>query len=262
MSLDNYKVAFIISHKYYRNYESYIQYYVDNIQKFYENSMIIIVDNNSNHIEDIKQKLANYNNIVILSNNSNCKFEIGAYNVGIRYLIEQNLTDTYDYCIFTQDNFVIKNKYDFNNLSNSNTTACALYTYKNAMRDINLYYEPISLSIFSKIFDMNNINNIIPQLSLCWCNSFVLDKSKICDFLNITKDLTITTRHESICSERFLSGIIYFLNNCIITNIDLDLNKHIENLNYDCWKINIIDDKVCEYFAKRVQQKNENTIEK
>jgi hypothetical protein len=262
MSLDNYKVAFIISHKYYRNYESYIQYYVDNIQKFYENSLIIIVDNNSNHLEDIVQKFVNYNNVVILTNNSNCKFEIGAYNVGIRYLIDQNLTDIYDYCVFTQDNFVLKNKYDFNKLTNTNTTACTLYTFKNAMRDEYLYHSPISFSIFSKIFDINNINNIIPKLSLCWCNSFILHKSKICDFLNITKDLTITTRYESMCSERFLSGILYFLNNSIITNINLDLNKDIDNLSYDCWKINLINGNVSEYFAKRVQQKNENTIEK
>jgi len=81
MEKDNYKVCFIISHKYYRNYESYIQYYVDNIQKFYPESLCIIVDNNSTHIDDIINKLNTYNNVIILSNVSLCKFEIGAYKL-------------------------------------------------------------------------------------------------------------------------------------------------------------------------------------
>ena len=47
------KVCFIISHFYNRNYTSYIKYYIDNIQYFYNDSLIIIVDNNSKYIADI-----------------------------------------------------------------------------------------------------------------------------------------------------------------------------------------------------------------
>ena len=48
------KLCFIISHKYYKSYKSFIKYYVDNIKKFYPNSFILIVDNNSENLEDIK----------------------------------------------------------------------------------------------------------------------------------------------------------------------------------------------------------------
>ena len=56
---NNYKLCFIIAQKYYRNYKTYIQYFVDNIQEFYPGSLCIIVDNNSIHINDIIVKFKN-----------------------------------------------------------------------------------------------------------------------------------------------------------------------------------------------------------
>ena len=110
----NHKVVFIISHKYYREFPpSYIKYYVDNIQKFYPNACTIIVDNNSNNLEeDIIIQFKDYKNLVILINNSECKYELGSYKVGIQYMIEKNFYNL-DYCVFTQDSFVLKNYFDF-----------------------------------------------------------------------------------------------------------------------------------------------------
>jgi len=48
--------AFIIAHKYVRGYTSYIEYYVNNIQTHYPEALTIVVDNNSEHIDDILQK--------------------------------------------------------------------------------------------------------------------------------------------------------------------------------------------------------------
>jgi hypothetical protein len=247
-------LCFIISHRYYRNYPSYIKYYIDNINNFYENSLIIIVDNNSKYLDDIKTLLNNYTNIIILVNNTECKFEIGAYKVGINYIINNNLLENYDYYIFTQDNFILKNKFDFNILINNNTKACALNTftkYKEA------YYNEITLNILRKI----NLENRIDELTLCWCNSFILNKSVVIDFLNITKDIIITSRYNgSVHSERYLSGILYYLNNYIMTSIDGDIEFH--NLKYDCWTVNLIEDNIPErFFIKKVQQKTENTID-
>jgi hypothetical protein len=85
---DNYNVCFIISCKYNRNYITYIKYYVDNIIKYYTNYLIIIIDNNSIYIDELIKlfNFLNYKNIVILTNNIECKFEIGAYKMGIIYL--------------------------------------------------------------------------------------------------------------------------------------------------------------------------------
>ena len=122
-------ICFVISHKYYRTYPSFIKLYVDNIQKFYDNSLILICDNNSKYICDIKDIFKDYTNVIIIDNNTECKFEIGAYNCGINYIINNNILEKYEYYVFTQDNFIIKNKYDFNNLINNNVTACTINSY-------------------------------------------------------------------------------------------------------------------------------------
>lgn len=246
-------LCFIISHRYYRNYQSYIKYYVDNINIFYKNSLILIIDNNSKYLDDIKTLLNNYTNVIILVNNTECKFEIGAYKVGINYIINNNLLENYDYYIFTQDNFILKNKFDFNILLNNNTKACALNTFTKGKEE---YYNEITLNILRKI----NLENRIDELTLCWCCSFILNKSIVIDFLNITKDIIITYRTESCFSERYLSGILYYLNNYIMTSIDGDIELH--NLKYNCWTVNLIEDNIPErFFVKKVQQKNEHTLD-
>ena len=207
MEEDDYKLCFIISHKYYRQYESYIQYYVDNIQKYYKNSLTIIVDNNSMYINDIKEQLKDYTNVVILSNDSECKFEIGAYKVGIHYLIENNLVNEYDFCIFTQDNFILTNKYNFSLLKQDNVTACSIGIGGNCYHNGLMNVEE-SQSILKKL----TLQNDVDKIGLCWCNSFILDNSKILEFMNILRDIVITIRRQSEYSERYLAAILFFLN--------------------------------------------------
>ena len=106
--------VFIIAHKYFRGYPSYLRYYIDNILNFYKNSLILVVDNNSEFKEDIFSTIETRDNIVFLNNNIDCKFELGAYNVGFKYLIERNKLSEFDYVFCTQDNYIIKKKYDIN----------------------------------------------------------------------------------------------------------------------------------------------------
>jgi hypothetical protein len=252
--MNNYKVAFIISHRYYRSYQSYIKYYVDNIKHYYNDSLIIIVDNNSKYICDIMEIFKDYNNVIILNNDTECKFEIGAYKVGINYILSNNLLENYNYFTFTQDNFILKNKYDFNHLILNNITACALNTFNKHKEE---YYNPVTHDILTKI----NLQDRIDELTLCWCSSFILNNSKIIDFLNIVKDIIITQRWQSCCSERYLSGILYYLNNYRMISIDGDIETR-EILKYDCWTVDLINDPIPErYFVKKVQQKTEKTVD-
>jgi hypothetical protein len=250
-------VCFIISHRYYRAYPSYIQYYVDNIQKMYSNNYIVIVDNNSKHLIDISERLSGYKNLIILVNNSTCKFEIGAYKIGIRYIYDNNMQDLFEYFIFTQDNFIIKNKYDFNILAQNKTTACAINIWNKSLVNDHCFYNPLSRYILDGLC----LSDSIDKLSLCWCSSFVLHKSTILPFLNIVAPINITVRAESCDSERFLSGILYRLNNDRIDSIDGSIEP--ENLGYDCWTVDLVYQNIqpSRCFVKKVQQKNENTID-
>lgn len=252
------KICFVIAIKYYRNYTSYIQHYVDNIQKFYQNSYIILVDNNSTHIQDIIDILKDYKNLKIIINNSECKFEIGAYNEGIRYIQNNNLIDVYNYFVFSQDTFVLNNKFNFDELTINNIYACCFNHYDNIPFENNLnIYDDICIKILNKI----NIYEKLNEYNCCWCNSFILHKSKINDYYNIVKDEIIICRFGgSVQSERYLSGILYYLNNYKYISICGDMSSP-SILGYDCWNVDIKNNNFQTYFIKSVQQKNENTID-
>ncbi len=258
------KVCFIIAMKYFRkantglNCKTYIKIYTDNINKYYNENLILIIDNNSENIDDIKELLKETKNVKILNNTSECKFEIGAYNQGIRYLIQNNLILEYEYFIFTQDNFVLNKFYDFNELSEKNIYATAINIFLSLYQtgDTLIYTDPRCINIINKI----NLQNQYQHFNLCWCNSFILNKSKILDYYNIVKDELITERFNgSVQSERYLSGILYYLNNYKLYSIDGSIERDI--LGYDCWTVDIEKDKIDRYFVKHIQQKTENTRE-
>jgi hypothetical protein len=54
----------VIAHKYSRKHRTYINKYIDNITLYYTSSLILIVDNNSEHICDIQQMFNNKNNVI------------------------------------------------------------------------------------------------------------------------------------------------------------------------------------------------------
>ena len=70
------------------------------------------------------------------------------------------------------------------------------------------------------------------------------------------RDIVITSRQKgSIQSERYLSGILYYLNNYK----SVSLCGNFINNDYDFLKIDIEKDSSKSYFVKRSQDKNENT---
>jgi hypothetical protein len=254
---DNCKVCFIIANKYFRGHVSYIDYYVSNIKNLYKDSLVLIIDNNSTYIEDIIQKLKKYenDNVLLLTNNSECKFELGAYKIGMNYLLSNNLLNNYDYLICTQDTYVLKNKYNFNNLIENNVFACPIKTHinDNHNRHQHSYYTKLVQIILNR----TNLNDKINELRLCWANSFILHKSKVEDFLNLTDDLIITTKKESQDGERYLSAIIYKLNN--YNNFAIENVYTDEEIHPHLWHIDIPNTESKFYFEKRISDKDENT---
>jgi len=259
MEIDKNKVIFIISHKYYRGYDSYIEYYINNIQKFYKKALIIVVDNNSTYKNDIFDNLRKYENVVLLDNNIESKFELGAYTVGLNFLYNNNING-YDYIVCTQDNFIIKNKINFTEFYEKNITASTivgcrqdpiLTDYLNIHSDCS----EVSIPILSKL----NLNNNLDKISFCWCNSFVIAFEKYNQLLEYFKQIVIKIRWESCASERYMSRILWELNNNKNHAIDGDIRD--VKYNYDCHSVNIYAD-VKSFFVKKVQNKNENTIDK
>lgn len=245
------KLVFIIAHKYFRGYQTYIEYYVENINKYYDNSLIIIIDNNSQYKDDNFDKLKDKSNVILLDNNIDCKFELGAYQVGVKYLIDNDLIGKYDYCIFTQDNFILKNKYEFNLLKENNIKACQINSWPNDWAKMDVC-EPILRQL--GLFDKFN------ESKLCWCNSFIISADKIELLYAYLKQIVITVRHQSEASERYLGRILLELNEGT-NDYDIDGDISILKNKYDCWTVNPYGD-INSYFVKMVQQKNERTTDK
>lgn len=246
------KICFIIAHKYFRGYESYLKYYIDNIFSFYENPLVLVVDNNSPNKDDIFNIIEN-DKVIFLENNIECKFELGAYQVGIDYLKINNLIDVYDYYIFTQDTYILKNIFDFNELKSNNINAASL---------IGLHNDWAKMDIVGPVLEKLNLLNDLDDIYLCWCNSFIISNKRLLDLQQYLQQIIIKTRHESEASERYLGKILFELNNHRNYAIDGRNNTFIvNNLSYDCHNVDVFSN-TDKYFCKKAQQKNERTIER
>lgn len=250
---DGYKICFVIANKYVRNYPSFIDHYVENIQKHYKNSLILIVDNNSENLEDIYQRLEQYknDNLKILINDSGCKFELGAYKIGINFIIMNNILADYDYYIFTQDTFVLKNKFDFNNFIYNDIFACPIKCHinDNYNRHAHDYEEPFIKSILNKL----NLQNRVHDLRLCWANSFVLHKSKVNQFLKMVRNIFITSKGHACSCERLLSPILFTLNNYKNDTLeDIYTEEEIGPL----WTIDVANTETKYFFMKKLTNKH------
>lgn len=245
------KVIFIIAHKYFRGYNSYLKYYIDNILKFYDDVLILVVDNNSEFKDDIFKTIEPKDNIVFLTNDIDCKFELGAYNVGFKYLMEKKELENFDYVFCTQDNYIIKKKYDIKILKDKNVKSAPLIGLTNDYEKAD-----VAAPILQRLDMMNKLENSL----LCWCNSFVLSADKVSQFYEYIKDIVIINRHESEASERYLGRLLIELNNDLNFTIDgSDNTFFVEGVGYDCHNINPYNE-IDKYFCKMAQQKNERTI--
>jgi len=210
---DEYSVCFMITMKYVRGYELHLKTYVDNIQTFYKNSFILIVDNNSLFLEDIEDIFKHYNDINIITNTSESKYEVGGYTFGIKWLIDNNKLN-YDYYVFSQDNFIIQEKYDFNKLVYFNIQACCVVEHIEHPDPYNLY----DYTKKKNILDKRNIS-IYSNSNCCFSCIFVIHKNKIYDLYNYIKDYIIIEKQDSVNSERTLG---YFIKELEPKNFNID----------------------------------------
>jgi hypothetical protein len=251
---EDFRLCFIISHKYYRNYKSIIELYIQNINKYYKNSYILIVDNKSKWLEDIINITKPYENVKIIINESNCFFEIGAYKYGINFLKNNNLLKNFDYFVFTQDNFIVNKKYDFNNLKKNDVNACTLYSFYQFFGD-----KQEMIEYCKNVLTNIGLYNRLDEITFCWCSSFILHNSKVEIFYDYVKDIVITKRTESEASERYLARILYELNSHINFDIDGDIRNSIF-CKHDYNKFEILENiNNTHHFVKIFQNKNENT---
>lgn len=243
-------ICFIIAHKYYRQYPSYLDLYLTNIEKYYDDSFTIVVDNNSKYIDDIRPIIEKHSRVILLINDSQCKFEIGAYKCGIKYINDHDLINRYEYFVFAQDTFVLINKYDFTILRDNGIEACTVGSF---------YPDGLVPDVIYNVLNPIGLYNDMDKITFCWCCTFVLSKNKINDFLKLVSHVIINERRESCGAERYLARILYELND----HKNFDIDGDCRNLKYDCHTVDIlnIDSNIAHYFVKHAQQKTEKTLD-
>jgi len=245
------KVCFIISHKYFRGYTSYIKYYADNIKKLYPDSLTIIVDNNSVYKDDVLKELEGLEGVIILDNDIDSKFEIGAYTVGLNYLITNHLHDQYSHIVCSQDNFVLKNRYDFETMVKDNCYA----------RPINsMFADGECRNIVIPVMNMLGLNDNWDKVNFCWCSSFAINSEKASQLFEYFNKIRVTCRWESCAGERYLARILWELNEHKDCG---DIDGSCSDLavrHYDTWNVNVFAPSTS-FFVKQVQQKNERTVD-
>jgi hypothetical protein len=224
-----------------RGYKSYLKYYISNIQELYPEALTIVVDNNSKYKDDIYDTLQDLDKVVLLENDIDSKFELGAYTEGVRHLSNKDLINKYEYFIFTQDTYILKNKYDF---TKHKDKACPISAAVHGADLATLKYDKVQG--FTKITPPHHV---IKQV---WCSSFVLHSSKVLSFFEILKDIKVITRADSEDAERYISAVLYYLNDNKISDIDSDGR-------YSPWTDDPLRIEVDNYFMKKLQQKTENT---
>lgn len=247
---DNYSICFIIALKYIKTYKTYIDIYINNINKFYKNSYILIVDNNSENLNDIIVLCKNYNNVNIITNTSESKYEVGAYIFGLNYLIKLNILNKYDLFIFTQDTFILTNKFDFNILINNNINACPIVEYS---YDWDINGKRYCENEMDKFLSPIGLADGYEHITLCWGNNFVCRKNKIILLFNYIRNIIIKTKNDSATAERFMARIIYQINSKRNFNIDGELGDYEKKNDTNSFDFDYNNNKV--YFQKKHQYK-------
>ena len=203
---------------FYQSMNKYYTYYIDNINAFYDNSLIIISDNNSKHLDDIRNLFNSYNNVVFLVNESYCKFELGGYKIGIQYILQNNAhinINLDNFNIFVQQYELKKNTIDNITLEEYNSLVIDLNIWIQEYKDNN--GKTINITVFDSF--LNSLNLYLQQYSQQ--NNIVINL----DDLNI-ESITTNFINGKIAVEvyfNYLSRIFINSNNDYLNNLLLGI---------------------------------------
>jgi hypothetical protein len=266
------RLCFIIACKVYKYYTSYLSEYIKNINIFYPSAFILLVDNNSLYGKEFYKQFDGINNLKIIENISDSKFEQGAYNFGAKYIIDNNLK--FEYYICTQDTFNIINKYDFSILKKNNIKAASIYSSKYRHITIRGDYILKRLGLFQEGEEYNG----------CCFLSYICDHISLLKIYELTHSCIVKYRYfdapefereyfnpdGSISRDKIncttsdfessLGKILYILNDKRYTPIECDHDE----MKYSTFEINFSDEKYKKLgycFVKKYQGKTENTPE-
>jgi len=239
------KLCFIIACKVFKESKIYIDIVITNINLFYPDSTIILVDNNSNYKEYFDQ-FKSMKNVIILENTSDSKFELGAYNFAISYIIDKKLK--FNYYTLLQDVMIPIQKYDYTILKKNKIKAVSIYKFTSEHLGTHNYTDFL---IKIKLHD--------PKLPFegCFGCSFICNHASLIQIHKWTKDYILTVKGHSETAERFLGRIIQYLNNNIDNhNIDgyHDNIKYSININTDNRIPHIDSVKKLGYYFMKISQ--------
>ena len=173
----------------------------------------------------------------------------------------------YYYYVFTQDTYILKNKYYFEELEENGVLACPV-SYAHGIQDIPIqqikpYLE--YLGIYDSNIQYNEIPIINPEditpdilnkVLHCYCSVFIVHMTKIIELYGYISKLKLTKRIDSELFERYFAYVLYKLNNN--KNYQIDFNPYSL---YDKYNVNLLDDFDNGFFAKQQQRKRENVVD-
>ena len=231
------KLCFIIACYIPNNLVVYIDYSINKINEFYPNSQIILVDNNSEN-KDYYNQFKGVSNIILLENTSEQKYEIGAYNFAVEHIKKNNLI--FDYYILLQDSIIPLHKYDFNSL---NIPAVIIIKIERELMDC-----PVRCPDKDGWRDvLRSINNYNFDYEGCMNCSFISNHDTLLKIHDMTKNISIKNKTDSIVSERWIGVIIQTFNN----NSPLSIDGYHKDIKYNFVDVNIKNDKKDFYFIKK-----------
>jgi hypothetical protein len=157
---------------------------------------------------------------------------------------------------------VLTNYYDFNNLLENSVMACPLVGSSEGCfiadhtSGMSHYTGHKDYELIRNVISNLNLTDSVNKLSFCLANSFVLNKIKLIDLLELTKDIKIECKMHSESSERFLAGILYVLNNNKNDSIEKKRLEEVFHLIISYITLEF------DYFTKYIHNKTESTLDK
>ena len=221
-SFDNNKLCFILANNYVKTSIPIIQQQLDTIRNWYANSFIIISINEADKpdsLDEIYKTFMNYTNLIILSNTSDHKDDLGAFYIAINWLMDTNNLVFKSY-IFMQNNLVLEHKFNFDVLQKYDIKCCRFRNHWEHMNNIS-YAEQHNRHLYKNIPDILktlNIKNKELIMNICCNFNCIINDENILKFYEYIKLCKITNKYDYEVYERVMG---YILDEIYVNNYNI-----------------------------------------